>query len=152
MTENNEADRGRLSRFLGSVFLIWLGLNGILSACLNQGVSPVFPLTVFVIFLVASAIIIALIAGRLYAQHEIRRFKFDIANLILITTLASLPFAAANIFWNQIEQSSTEPIKDDALWITIIIAAVLFFFMFPALFIAEALITWWRAFTRRAKK
>ena len=149
MHEKSETDRGRLTRFLASLFFIGGGLAGILTACHSKGLSPLFPLSVFVVFIVASAIIIALIAGRLYAQHEIRRFKFDLANLVLITTLASLPFAAAGTFWNQIQKNSTIAIQDNAMSITIMIATALLFLMLPILLITEALLAWWRVLTRR---
>jgi hypothetical protein len=149
MTEKCEADSQRIPRLIGSLLFIGLGLTGIAMACDAHDVSPFFPLTVFVGFLIVSAVLIALIAGRLYAQHELRRFKFDIANLILITTLVSLPLAVAGIFWNLIEPNIGDQFKNDGMWSTMVITGVLFFLMFPVFFITEALLSWCRKLAQR---
>lgn len=99
-----------------------------------------------------SAVVITLIAGRLYTQHEIRRFRFDITSLGLVTTLMSLPFATGGIYWDLIAPTVGDEFKNDGMWVTLVITGALFFLMFPVFFIAEALLTWCRILSRRGQQ
>jgi len=151
MREINDLNRERPMRFLGSVITIGFGLIGIVASCKTRDLSPVFPLIIFVAFLATSAFIISTIAARLYAQHELQRFRFDMTNLFLTTTLLSLPFGTASIFWRLIEQHIGDEFRVDETGITLAITGALFFLLFPVLFIAEASLSWYRILRNRDK-
>ena len=59
----------------------------------EQGVSPFSGVLAFVAYLLFSAVLIVVIVSRLYRQHGTKKLNIDLANLILLTVLLSLPFA-----------------------------------------------------------
>ena len=81
------ADQGRIGRVFVSSFILGLTLFGIMVASREQGVLFFYGVAAFLCYAFLSSFLIAWIAGRLFRQHEVREFKFDMANMILIFNL-----------------------------------------------------------------
>ena len=145
-------DRERIPRFAGSCFFVGLGFFGIELASREQSVSPLLGFSVFTGFLVLSAILIATIVSRLYLQHEIRRLKFDIANLMLLTVLIALPFMLSNAFWECFHLGHVDEIKNDKTTVLLVLTCAAVFLLFPIFFITEALLSWYALLFRRGNR
>jgi hypothetical protein len=136
-----QPDGQRIPRFLGSCFWIGLGFAAIETAD-KPNESRTLAALLYSIYLISCAILMVAIISRLYRQHEIRRMRFDLANLILVTTLIALPFAISNIFWEMFGLDHVKELANDKTNVLIIGAGILAFLMFPVFFVVEAILSW----------
>lgn len=141
---NDSVDEGRFRRFFSSCGLILLALFFVFQAAIERGISPTLALIAPTAYLLASSVLIAAIMGRLYAQHEIRKLKFDLLVIVLTTFLAALPFALSNILWNVYELQNVPALQENKTIFTCVISAIAIFLLFPLLFVTEALVAWTR--------
>ena len=146
---NDDVDRLRTGRFVASCGLLAIAFSGIWNASRELGVTPIAGIAALAAYLVAGGILIAVIVGRLFGQHELKRFRFDLTNAILVTTLIALPFAFANIQWNLFVQDLPDESKPDRSSALLIGSAVSAFLLLPTLFITEALLVWVAALRKR---
>lgn len=137
----NQSDRRRLPRFVGSCLLIGLGFVAI-TASIVQDDSRILATVLYLAYLITCAILITTIISRLYQQHELRRMRFDLTNLILITTLIALPFGVSNIFWVMMQLDGLEELANAKTWILIMWSGFLTLLMFPVFFFVEAMLSW----------
>lgn len=149
MANKHKADYGRVLRCVLSLFVLGFSLMVMIGVYGSQGLPPVVPPIVYLVFLIASAIVMTLILGRLYVQHELRRFNFDVANLLLMTVLVSLPFATAGIIWNLVEPIADADFKSSRTLIMFTTTGMLAFSLLPALLITEAILHWYTGRFRR---
>ena len=138
----DSTNRLRLGRFLFSCGIIFFVFHGIFGLSVELDVEPFFGFAVLGGYLLAVAILMATIVGRLYDQHELRRFRFDLKNTFLLTTLIALPLGFANFLWHLYSPNLPEvdgPNRQTALLIGFVVAV---FLMLPTLFISEAILVW----------
>jgi len=146
-----QADRNRIPRVVGSSFFLCLSFNGIMLVSREQNISPLLGLVIFSAFLLVSAILMTTIISRLYLQHEIRRLKFDLGNMILLTTLIALPLALSNTLWEIFGLDFVEDIKNHKTAVLLFVTAAGAFLLFPVLFVTEALISWYVLLFRKCE-
>jgi hypothetical protein len=142
MSSTYHPDGHRIPRFLGSCFFISLGFVAIDRASEEQNVSPTVAAILYLAYLIGCAILITSIISRLYQQHGIRRMRFDLANLILVTTLIALPFAISSTYWELFGLDHIEEIATGKIELLMIGTGVLAFLMFPVFFVIEAILSW----------
>ncbi len=141
---NDSVDQNRMGRFVFSGGMILWALFAVWKTAANQGISPVVALIGPIAYLVVASTLIALITGRLYAQHGIRKLKFDLGVIILVTFLAALPFALSNSIWHVYDLEQVSSIQANRTLFTCITSAIATFLLFPILIVTEALLAWFR--------
>lgn len=151
MIATSDPNHGRLIRFVLSVGVLGLIVFALVAMQKSEGESPFIPVTVFLCYIGLTAAVITAMSGRLYAEHGLRRFRFDVANLLLLTVLTAMPFAAASGFWRLISATSNERLMDARLIIQGTITIAMFFLFVPILCVAEAVMTW-SVLLRRRKR
>ena len=109
----------------------------------DRSIDASFGAIAFSVYLVLSAILITTVVSRLYNQHQLRLFRIDIANLILLTVLFALPFALANTMWVIYEPDHGGQVVTYKTTVLLILSGVAIFLLLPVFFVAEALLTWW---------
>lgn len=135
-------NRSRIVRFLTSCLCIAIGMIIVIASSNERKISSVPPGLVYVAYLISSGIIIIWISKRLFDQHQVLRFKFDLANMILATSLFALPFAASNFFLTYFEPTDEEALRAIGPGARIAFTLLLAFLMFPVFFFLEALLIW----------
>ena len=145
----DEVDRLRLRRFLFSCLLLFLAFQGIANVSRALNISPVSWFLLLACYLLAGGFLMAVIVGRLYDQHELKRFRFDLTNAVLLTTLIALPMGFANIQWYHFFQNLPAAENPDQSTALVISTAIALFLLLPTLFITEALLTWYLWFRKR---
>ena len=125
---------------LSSVLCIAIPISAIRLGCHEKQVSAVLPLAIFGAFVVGVATILTMIAQRLYAMHEVRRFVFDIPIWFMLVGLLALPLAIASTVANWL--ASVEPTVDaHKLQAWALIAVIFYFLIVPVFFLTEAIMT-----------
>lgn len=138
----DRAGRGRLTRVAVAVCVLVFVSFWMVAAALMQAVSPILVMVAFLGYLLVGAILIAMIASRLYRHHKMRKLKFDLANIILITTLLALPFGAANAFWEIFQLQLVDEAQADKALILLMFSAIAAYLLFPVVLLTEALLVW----------
>ncbi|MDB4766703.1 hypothetical protein OAG71_03335 [bacterium] len=149
---SNSSDGHRIPRVAGSCIFIGVASLGIVNTSREQGVSAVFPLTIFAAFLIISSLLIATIVYRLYIQHEVRRIKFDLVNLMLLTVLITLPFAISNALWQHFRVDQVEDLRIYKTTVLLAMTGVGGFLLFPVFLITEALLSWYNLLFRSGNR
>ena len=145
----DRAAHGRVFRVIVSRLLLGSASLGVAIAArffaigtegTSREVSPVLVMVGFFGYLIVGAILMATIAARLYSQHKVRELKFDLANIILITTLIALPFGASNAFIETFQpphDTGPNEYKAQGILMFTTAAAIL---LLPVFFLTEALL------------
>ena len=142
----------RITRVAGSCIFIYLASLGIVTTSREQGVSATFPLAISATFMIVSALLIMAIVFRLYIQHEVRRIKFDLVNLMLLTVLITLPFAISNAFWQHFQLNQIENLRNHKTSVLLAIAGAGAFLLFPVFLITEAFLSWYALLLRTGNR
>ena len=107
-------------------------------------------------YYVGAGVLMAWITGRLYRQHEIRKWRFDVVTIMLVMALFALPFACGSgiaevmlryeheridlVELNQANRTSPRTI----------LTFVAFFMLLPVFLATEAIVVWLGDATFRA--
>ena len=134
---------GRAGRMIASTLLLVWVIYCVVVASRGQSISPLYGIAAILIYVVLSGGLMAWIASRLYRQHGVRQFKFDVANMILLSVLISLPLAVSNAFWEIFKVQEIAGMKDDKTLFFLLVTAVAGFFLFPILMLTEGVLSWW---------
>ena len=122
-----------------------------------------FPLVAFVLYLIATGVLLSLLAGTLFQQHELRQYKVGVLGLLLIMTLIALPLGYANWLIELVFESEPVPTIDsqggveplefqpDFTTARITITLMLYFLMLPTLVITEAIMAAYVAIKSRKR-
>ena len=146
------ADQGRIGRVFVSSFILGLTLFGIMVASREQGVLFFYGVAAFLCYAFLSSFLIAWIAGRLFRQHEVREFKFDMANMILISVQLALPFAFANALWEIFQMELNEWASDARIRVLIVLAGIAAFLLLPIFYLTEAFLVWYSRFSKTKRE
>lgn len=138
----------RTPRVISASFMLAGTALFIVSMCSIKKTDWVIPLAVYLGYLTVAGAMLTLIAGRLFRQHEFRKLKLDLATMLLLLTLLSLPLGVANFFVSMIAHQMGEK-QNEITLATIPIIGCLFFQLIPVLLIAEALFAWRGKWHRR---
>lgn len=135
-------DRQRIPRFVGSCCFLGLTLIGIVFISNDQQVSPFFGSLALLAYSLLSSILIVGITSRLYRHHELKKLKFDLASLILLTVLLALPFGLSNTLWEHFMLDYSAEMKDNKTMVLLFLPAAAAFLFLPIFFVTEALLSW----------
>lgn len=150
------ADRQRRIRFIASATLLAFGGLSLQSVGNAIGIRSLTTVALYFAYLGASACLIAVLAGRLFRQHELRKLRFDIASAIILTTLVALPLGVVSAF-QQIAPMTNATLSQADLNgpVSLIISLVLYFLLLPIFIATESVLAWcvkWRQAKKRAKR
>ena len=146
MKRNDELDEAgdhRTSRVIASSLIVGFVVYGIVNAAGEQSVSALRGIVAFAGFVIFTGLLMSTILGRLYRHHEIREFRLDLANLILISVLIAMPFAAANTVWEIFHMQNIDGATEFKTVAILVLAGVAAFLLFPILFLTEAVVHWY---------
>ena len=136
-------DRQRTTRFAASA--ITLALIGTIVSVIGNSLNiDLFVcVALFVSYLLFAGYLVTLLAGRLFQQHGLRKLKFDISSMLILTTLIALPLGFSSAFQhlgNNVAVNSSPEERNAVLMI--VISSLLYFSLIPILFSAEASLVW----------
>ena len=151
-SDESSAPPRRLGAFICSLALLGLICSGMFHQIVERRVSPILPLSIVAAYFLVSGIIVTVICARLFSQHEFRRLRFDLANLMLLTTLLLLPLAAANALWGVFAVNGDEGAIRERPGIVLATTAGLVFSLYPFVIVMEAVLFWCSATYRWLKK
>ena len=144
-------DRQRLPRVLASCMLIGFGFVGIILASKEQSISPLPGILIFSGYLYLAGVLITKIISRLHRQHEIRKFKFDLANLVMLSALIALPFGLASAFAELFKIGSAPEFGFEKQYVLLVLSGMAFCLMAPVFFIAEAVVSIYSLFLSKSR-
>lgn len=148
MKPNNEAGERRILRVIASIIIIGFVVYGIVVAAGKQSVSASLGIAAFTGFAIFTGVLMSTILGRLYRQHEVREFRLDLANLILVSVLIAMPFAAANTVWEIFHMQNIDGATENKTAVLLVLAGIAAFLLFPILVLTEALLHWHSLFAK----
>lgn len=100
-------------------------------------------LGMFVFYILISAYLISSICSRLFGHHRLTAFRFDIATIILVTTLVALPFGYSKVSLQAMNYFSNSDIADDPILVyytqPFLLTGTYFFLWLPILSLTEFL-------------
>lgn len=148
MNSITEKRWSRVWRILLSIFVLALPVSAIMGLRSFAQVSAFVPLTAYGVYVCGSAVLLAMIAGNLFAMHGMRRYSSSIFTWFLVAALLALPLAAANTIadWIAMIERGSEP-----GFVKIVLAVVFYLLLAPILFIAEGITSFALVFARRVQ-
>lgn len=147
LNPDNVADR-RISRVIASSLILGFVVYGIVAASREQSIPPLYGITAFCGYAILSSFLMTWIVARLYRQHGIRQMKFDLANMILLSALIALPFAASNMFWDLLKIGLVKRMAEDKTLVLLLLTGGAGVLLLPILFITEALFAWYNTYVK----
>ena len=138
----------RKTRFLASVMLLAMIGYAVSAIGLGLDINVFVTVGLYLAYIVVAAGLVTWLTGRLFRQHEMRKLKFDIGAIIILTTLIAMPLGFGSAF-QQLANNVGKSISQDDLDgpMRVVIACMLYFSLVPILFATEALLVWalvWR--------
>lgn len=157
-----ESQRPR--RFRGGVILL-IFIAMLLGGLGFDALGIAWPITflVFSVYLLIQSALMIWLVGLLFQQHEMKRYRFDIGGLLIITTMIALPLGAASALIRQAAPPTSAvaelPMegaeltrRNELTLINSVFAAALYFSLVPLLMVTEAALGWFVATRKRRLK
>ena len=85
---------------------------------------------------------IKLVSNTILTIHKLKKLKFDLASLILLTVLLALPFGLSNTLWEHFMLDYSAEMKDNKTIVLLFLTAAAAFLFLPIFFVTEALLSW----------
>lgn len=131
-------DKHRTTRFVGSIICLMLicTIIGAMGLSLKTGL----PIAIgfYFAYLLTASCLLSWLATRLFRQHEMRKLKFDIGSMIILTTMIALPLGFNSVF-----QTLARDLDRETHGLMLIFLPILLYFsLFPILLVLEALLVW----------
>jgi hypothetical protein len=146
-------DRQRTTRLASSA--ITLALIGTIVSVIGNSlnINLFVCISLFVGYLLIAASLMTVLAGRLFRQHGLRKLKFDISAMLILTTLIALPlgFSSAFQYLGENVTANISPEERNTV-LTVVVSSLLYFSLFPILFAAEATLVWFSRWRNRNEK
>lgn len=145
-------DKRRPLTFIVSVSVLLMIAYAISGIGLSQGSAPLLMVGLYASFLIVASLLIAWLTGRLFRQHEMRKLKFDILTMIIVTTLIALPLGINSAIQQVAVWPENAPVSDESRnGVKIVVVALMYFSLVPILFVTEALMVWTLRWRRRGQ-